>query len=315
MEAIKREYNLTNADLAALVGNFIVYMNRDSTELATRGVTATDITDFETLGNAFEVFPPDVYYQAQVTAEVDAKNNARESSYDKIQLISGFFEQEWGINSWQYKQLGIKGLSKASDNNYLVLSRNVVTVAGEQLSNLTGIGLTQADIDGLNSELQTMEDKLHAIKEKQALRDSKTQERTQKGNELYEYLKKYSIIGKLVWENVDEAKYNDYIIYKTVHSGLSKPQNLQAIQDVTNPSLVNLSWEFVLDATEYDIYVNIEEIGSPSGTFNLLNTVSITGAQVPAVANKRNYFKIRAKNPEKTSDYSDEVFVDIGTLA
>ncbi len=151
MRAVERDYKMSNAELMFIVCDFVTFMNRDSAEFAARGVDAAAITAFETLGNAFEVFPPDEYYSALVTAEVEAKNAARADSYDKVQSVSGFFEQQWGLGSWQYKQLGIKGLFNTSDDKFKSVGRNVVAVANDQLANLTAIGLTQAAIDALEA--------------------------------------------------------------------------------------------------------------------------------------------------------------------
>ncbi|MFX0137554.1 MAG: hypothetical protein ACFFDN_28205 [Candidatus Hodarchaeota archaeon] len=257
MKVVERDYNMPDSELMFLAGDLVTFMTRDSAEFALRGVDAAAITAFETLGNEFEVFPPDEYYSAQVTAEVEAKNTARDNSYDWIQKISGFFEQQWGLNSWQYNQLGIKRLFHASDDKFKSTCRNVVAVANDQLSNLTAIGLTQADIDALDAEAQTMEDKGHATKEKVALRDSKTQERTEKGNELFSYCKKYATIGKLIWENVDEAKYNDYIIYKKEPQGLGKVKNLA--YDVPTKTA---SWDALQYADDYQLQYKPPQTGA-----------------------------------------------------
>ncbi len=306
-----REYTMSNADLAMMASNFVVFMNRDAPLFAARGVDAADITAFEALGNAFEVFPPDEYYQAAVTGEVDLKKTARSNASVKIQLISGFFEQQWGTRDFHYKQLRVKGFHIMSDNNFLVTCRNVVTVATEYLSDLTAIGLTQADIDSLESEAQIFENKLNSIAQKKALRDDKTTERTQKGNELYSFVKQYSTVGKLIWENVDEAKYNDYIIYKSSKSSLSKPKNLAAAYDPLDPAVITLTWDLVALATSYDVFVNIAATGAPAGNFTLLNNIVTSPALLPVIFEKRNYFKIKAKNDTDTSPYSDEVWVDV----
>lgn len=302
---------MTDADLMFKVGNIAANMTRDATEFAVRGVDAAAITAFETLGNEFEVFPTDEYYVAQITAEVEAKDAAREQCMIYAQKISGFFEQQWGLSSWQYKQLRMVNLSRATDNNFKVICRNIVLVATENLTALSAIGMTQTDIDNLEDETQLMEDKGHDIYTKKTLRDSKTAERIEKGNELYSYLKQYAAIGKLIWENVDEAKYNDYIIYKTEHQGLSKPQNVAVEYVAGTPPLNHLSWDAVTDATSYDVYVSIRDIGAPSGDFNFLDNFTDIFADIIPVDNKRNYYKLKAKNAEDTSDYSDEVFVDV----
>jgi uncharacterized protein YutD len=311
MKEVAREYTMSNADLCMLASNFIVFMTRDATEFAARAVDALAITAFETLGNAFEVFPPDEYYLAAVSGEVDLKNAARSNATEDIQLITGFFEQKWGVGDFHYKQLRIKGFHIAKDNNFLVTCRNVVTVATEYLTELTAIGLTQADIDALEAEAQTFEDKMNAVAQKKAERDEKTAERTEKGNELYSYAKKYSIIGKLIWENIDEAKYNDYIIYQTEHHGLSKPQNVAADYDPLEPLVVTLTWDLVAEATSYDVFYDIAETGAPAGDFEFLNNYPTSPIVIQAVFQKRNYFKLKAKNDEGTSSYSDEAWVDV----
>jgi len=297
-----------------LASNFVGFMNRDSAEFLARGVDSIAITAFETLGNSFEVFPTDDEYVGLITIEVTAKNNIRAEILELIQTISGYFEQKGGREAGQYKRLGIRNIHSVSDSIYLVRAREVARVAAEYLTDLSGIGLTQTTIDNLDAKAQDFEDKLNAINEKKALRDTKARERTEKGNDLYSYVKQYSMIGKLIWENIDEAKYNDYVIYKTIYSGLSKPQNLTVDYDMTNPGMITLDWDPVENADYYDVYYNIATIGAPSGIFNFLNNFQEAPAVIPPTSGKRNYFKIRAKNESQTSAFSDEVFVDISAI-
>lgn len=311
MLELRRNYKMSDSDLCMFTSNLITLMTRDSTEFAARGVDGADITALETLGNAFEIFPPDEYYLSAISGASETKVNTRTTCTLDIQKISGYFEQKWGEKNYRYKQLRIKGLQTMSDNNFLVSCRNVAAVADEYLLDLTDEGLTQTDIDTLTADAQTFEDNLNAIASARALRDEKANERTQKGNELYSYVAKYCKIGKLIWENVDEAKYNDYIIYPTVHSGLTKPQNVAAEYVDGTPPVNHVSWDAVPNATSYILYVSIREIGAPSGTYNILNEYTDNFADAIPVENKRNYYKVKAKNEEDTSNYSDEVYVDV----
>lgn len=311
MKEAKRKYSLSFADLAMFVSNLVSSMNRDSAEFAGRGVDSTDITALEALGNSFEVFPTDDFYVGAIQIEVDAKNALRISSQLMIQAISGYFEQKWGLNSGEYKQLRIHNLQKMSDNNFLVAARAVVSVATLYIAELTPIGLMQAEVDDLETEAQLFEDKLNAVADKKKLRDDKARERVELANNMYEYVATYCKIGKLLWENVNEAKYNDYIIYKKPQSSLSKPQNLTAEIDPVDIAPITLSWDLVADATSYDVYVNIAATGAPAGAFNLLNIFTGSPALLPPIFEKRNYFKIKAKNDTESSQYSDEVWVDV----
>lgn len=311
MEAVRRNNNLSNSELAITVGVVVDSMNRDSTELAVRGVTQTNIDDFEALGNAFEIFPTDDIYKAEISIVAEEKTNSRNICYDKIQRISGYFEQNWGLNSPYYKQLGIRYLSDMRDGDFLVAARRVVQVSTTRLSDLTPIGLTQTEIDDLDAEAQIFEDKIHAIYSKTAEREIKTQERTNLANSLYNELKKYSTIGKLVWENVDEAKYNDYVIHKTVHSGLPKPQGLSSEIDPVVPNQINITWNSVLDATEYELHGSQVPSGQPAGEFSLINVVNLPQDIQIIDPGFTYYYKVRAKNTEKVSDYSDIISAEI----
>lgn len=311
MEAIKRNNNFSNSELAIIVGNIVSAMNRDATEFAARNVTQTNIDNFEALGNAFEIFPTDEIYQAEISIVVDEKNLSRTNCFNKVQFITGYFEQEWGLSSPYYRQLGIKNISEMRDAEFLVACRRVVQVAQSRLTTLSTLGLTQSDIDSLNTEAQTFEDKMHLVFEKTAEREIKTQERTTLANELYSELKKYCMIGKLVWENVDEAKYNDYVIHKTVNHGLPKPQGLSVELDPVASNQANLSWMSVQDATEYELHGSQVPLGQPEGGFSLINTVLITSDLVILSSGFTYYFKIRARNAEQVSSYSDVVSIGL----
>ena len=300
MQAVTREYTMSDSELMFMVGDFVVYMGRDAAELVTRGVTALDTTDFENLGNSFELFPPDIYYSAQVTAEVEAKNAARENSYALVQKISGFFEQQWGLDAWQYTQLGIKGLSNKGDGDFKDICRNVVKTANDQLLNLTAIGLTQADIDALEAEAQTMEDAGHDIKEKKALRDEKTEERAVKGNELYSYVKKYSSIGKLIWENVNEAKYNDYVIYPSTTQMPGKVLNMG--YDLPTRTV---SWDPAAYAEDYQLERKFHTDPDWTVVYEGADTSVVNDPVTPGTW----YYRCRGQNENGYGTWSDELMV------
>lgn len=316
MKAIRKKFSLSYPDLAMFASNLVVSMNRDSVEFAARGVEAAAITAFHDLGNSFEVFPSDIFYVGAIEIEVDAKNAARETVTKKIQYISGFFEQQWGLDSGQYRQLRISKLTVSSDNDFLVAARSVVDTATLYLTDLTPIGLTQIDIDELETEAQTFEDKLNAVADKRMLRDDKARERAILANELYDYTAKYCAIGKLIWENVNEAKYNDYVIYKTSHGGLSKVGSVSLVEEPEHPDSITVHWGLVPAATYYEIQVSVVAIGDPSGDYSLAGTpANPPFLQPKPVGQTRNWFRIRAMNDTETGYWSDEAYIDIDNPA
>ena len=105
MEEVKRDYSMSDAELMLFVSDIIISMNRDESEFADYGVDAADISDFEALGNDFEVFPPDTYYQADVGIATESKDNIREQLRTDTRKITNRAIVKWSDNSPHYKNL------------------------------------------------------------------------------------------------------------------------------------------------------------------------------------------------------------------
>jgi hypothetical protein len=310
MNELKTDYNFSNDYLMFKVGDVVGYMNRDVTEFTARNITQVDIDAFEAEGDAYESILPDSYYRSQITIEVDDKNTARAACQIKARKIAGYVEQAYGPKSGQYKSLNYGSLNGARDRSFITGARLVAKAAEGYLPTVSTYGLTQGMIDDLITEAQLMEDKLHAIAQKEGERDIITNDRISAGNALYEKLVKYCTVGKAIWEDVNEAKYNDYVINPTVTQGLPKAENLMVVPDQGEPNDAVLTWNTVIDATEYEVYVSEVPLGEPYGTFSLASTVPLTQAVYAMTTGVRYWFKVRGKNASKTGYFSDEVFLD-----
>lgn len=310
MKRIVREYNMADSDLMVFSNSLITFLTRDATEFAVRGVDSAAVTAYEALVTAFTAFPPDEFYRADVKETVDAKNNYRALCMDNIQLISGFFEQQWGVKDWHYDKLRIKGIENKKDNEFLVSCTNVAATAELYLTELSAIGLIQDMIDELVSHTAAMRLELRNIEEKKDVRDRKAYERIKKGNELYGYVKQYCTIGKLIWENLDESKYNDYLIYPAVEHGLGKVRNVTAVYTATPAPTIVMSWNAVEGATKYALYQSIVAIGDPPGEYIFINDFTGTGETLNVMPDARYWFYLQAKNDTETGTRSNELFCD-----
>ncbi len=311
IKPLNRDYRLSDSELALFASNLVAFMTRDTSEFAARGVDAAAITALGNKGNEFEAFPTDAEYKALVTIAVENKDATRTQLHFDIRGITDRAMIKWGMDSGRYKRFDVKDLADMSDKDLLFASRRVVRIGTDYLADLTAEGLTQAMLDSLSALAQTFENNLNTLSDAIADRYEKTEERITLGNELYALVTKYCEIGKVIWKDTSEAKYNDYVIYQTTQSGLSKPQNLAAAFDPLNPSPVTLTWDLVAEATSYDVYTNVAATGAPAGSYYLLNNFPTSPALVPPIFDKRNYYKIKAKNDADTSAYSDEVWVDV----
>ncbi len=299
--SVKRDYNMTDAELCMFTSNLCNTMTRDLSDLSVFGITAAKIAALKALGDEFEIYPSDEVLSAYVVGATEAKNVLANAVKESIRNMVTRCEIKWGPNSWQEKSLGVKGLNAFSDESLLSASRRVHTQMVAFLSQLADTGLTQAmldDMEALNNSFEVAKNEQFT---KIAERDSATEIRIKKGNEIYKYITKYCEIGKRVYAKTNPAKYDDYVIYAQGSiSPLSPPQNFAYSLENTD-----FTWDAVANATSYQIeksldQVNWEEIYVGSETvFDF--TPSDPGF---------SYFRCRARNAGGFGDYSNIVTIE-----
>jgi hypothetical protein len=304
----KRDYSLEDNELWTKVSAVVYAMGRDEAEFTARGVTAADRTAFEAQGDAFEVFPTDTQMLALVSMAVEAKNIEKNNTAKLVQEISGYVQQKWSLKSPQYKYLGVSGYSNMKEGLQITAARSCASGAENFLAELTPIGLTQVNIDELRAAAQSYETKRNEVAEKEMERDEKTRERRIAGNALYAKLVEYCEVGKLIWENTNPSYYEDYVIYKTVHSGLAKVQNFSAQQ--TGPNAYDLTWDLVVDADFYEVEFAESSGGQPKGPWQTYQSPANPPVGFAVNPGFTYWLRVRAKNNQgKTGNWSDEVVI------
>jgi len=123
-------------------------------------------------------------------------------------------ELKWGKKSPKYKWLGVSDLKNISIETFAARARTIHTFMSENLAELASEGLTQAMLDNLDAKILELIAAINLALDKENIRQEKTKERIILSNQIYKLVKKYCDIGKLSWINTNEAKYNDYLIYK-----------------------------------------------------------------------------------------------------
>ncbi|MCX6153078.1 MAG: hypothetical protein NT007_02835 [Candidatus Kapabacteria bacterium] len=301
---------MTDAELCMFTSNLCLTMTRDLTDLAAFGITAPKIVALKALGDAFEVLPTDDVYLAYITGATETKNAKKELVKESIRNMVLRCTIKWGANSWQEKTLGATGMNNFSDDALLVAARRVHTQMMTFQTDLSADGLTTGMLDDFEDLNEEFEAAMNAQVTAVNTRDQKTVERIGAGNEIYSFVSTYCEIGKRVFATSDPAKYNDYLIYDSVSAGLGKPQNLTANWVAPDP-MVHLNWDAVVGATSYEVYHCAVDFGLPSGTYAFLFEFVGEPYDISFTANKRNYYKVRAKNATLTGDFSDEAWTEV----
>lgn len=265
MKHPKKKFPLSLPELGTFATYLISLWTRDNAEFIARGVTAAEKTAFEALTTAYKNLPSDDEYKGLITIEVAAKNNLKKSIVAKVQNISGYVEQAYGHDSGQYKRLAIQDFQKLSDNDTIYRGREVVRIATEYVAVLTPLGCTQAKIDALTSDITAFEAKLTSVETAKNNRQINTDNRSIKGNDLYLYVVRYCKIGKLIWENVNPAKFNDYIIRPKTPILPGKVLNLT--YKVEEKLFI---WEMAENAEKYELQYKTKDPYGPVPKFTTI---------------------------------------------
>ncbi len=112
-----------------------------------------------------------------------------------------------------YKTFGFDDLTHQTDDDLFRTGRRVARVAARLQEVLATEGLTKDTLAVLSELTQKFDDAMDAVAAATETRDIQTQQRVEYGNALFAQLSELASIGKSIYEDKDEARYNDYVIY------------------------------------------------------------------------------------------------------
>ena len=119
----------------------------------------------------------------------------------------------------KYNNFGFEDLTRVSDTDFYRLIKRVVRTATKFLTDLEPQGLTAEQITAMQNLQKKFDDELDAVEDAIKNRDIETQERINKGNALWDEMSKLASIGKSVYEDINEAKFNDYVLMPSPGGG------------------------------------------------------------------------------------------------
>ena len=292
---VNRNYNLQDNELIIFANSLINYLTRDLTDFVVFGLTAEKIAALKTQKEQFEAFPPDISFMGDVMIATDTKAAIREQLVRILRDIALRVEQKWGLRSGQYKRLDLRPTSHLSDDSLLMSARVVKLKVGDYLTDLAPLGLTQAMIDELGTLTNSFLTAKLAQTDAEGVRAEKTIERMQLGNQLYDSVVRYCDMGKVIYEKVNPAKYNCYVIYGPSAGSLKGPPIYGY-----RPGDFVISWSIVQHATSYDLQY------SPDG-INWIDAYSGSNDAVQYIPDIEGwaYFRCRARNNNGYGEFSE----------
>lgn len=214
----RRIYHMPDADLIQRTDAIAGFAVRDATDFLGRNVDTARISALRAARNDFDNFPTDEELEGAVTAAVSIKNAARKQLEDAVDTIRNMADQAFGGRNL-YSTFGFEGFSELKDNDVLRAAKRIHRVTDTLTAQLMSEGLTPGHVASLQGFITALDLALDGVDAAVADRDIQTQTRIELGNALYTNLSKIGAIGRSLYENTDEARYNDYVLEQNVGQG------------------------------------------------------------------------------------------------
>jgi hypothetical protein len=193
----------------------VKFMLRDLEVFHEFGYSIEKAKEIENLIRDFGDFPTDEELAGDVMIATEKKNLIRAELIDAIRKIIVRVDIIFDSQNPHYKKFGLGTLSRMTDEALHRTGKRVARVAGMYLSEMKKTGLHKSDLKDLlflaDRFDEAIEKKLDAV----ADREIATMERTGLANLIYQEILALCNVGKEIWKNRNEAKYNDYILYDT----------------------------------------------------------------------------------------------------
>lgn len=209
-----RLYSMADGDLKQVADGLAATLTRDLADLAARNVTTATISNLQALITAFDETTTDEELLGEVKTATETKNAIADDIKKAIRPIRNMAEIAYASKG-KYSSFGFEEMANMSDADLYRLAKRVVRVGTKFMSDLSPQGLTPMQLANLGTLAINFDNAIDAIEDKIENRDVETQERVIKGNLLWAECSKLSSIGKSVYEDTNEAKYNDYLLVPT----------------------------------------------------------------------------------------------------
>ena len=287
-----RKFAMTYGELIGICSSVYGFMQRDTAEFLLYGVTALIISDFNDALEEFIGLPQDQELEADEKNATLAKNDLANELRIVLRTYNTRAKLVFKENTGTYGRFYKKDLARLNDRDLYLFAELVKESAEEYLTQLATAGLTQDMIDDLATLNTNFYNAMFQQSQAIANRDNAANLRVKKANELYDLLVKYCDVGKTIWYETNEAKYNDYVIYEKSPGGLTAPTNLKF-----SLGTMNLTWDSVTNATSYQL-----EADNGAGYVEIYAGEDTIFAYTPA--DGKTLYRVRARNANGFGEFS-----------
>ncbi len=206
-----RNYSMSDGDLKQKADALAANINRDLADFAIRNITATTVANLNTIISIFDNTITDTELLGEAITATEVKNDIAENIKKAIRPIRNMAEIVYDSKG-KYNIFGFKDMANMVDADLYRLAKKVVRVSTKFFADLVPQGLTVAQLNNLTNLAISYDAAIDDIENKIENREIETLDRVKKGNHLWSEMSKLASVGKSIYEHIDEARYNDYVL-------------------------------------------------------------------------------------------------------
>lgn len=212
-------FNFSFGFLKQLADALLSNTARDLIEFTDRGFSISKKTEFELAIQQFDDFPSDEQLEGIQMDTTKSKNEYRANLEKQLRTFFLSAKNVFGDATGKYREFGNPDLTRQTDDVLVRSGKTMVKTATKYITDLATEGITADKISKLNDTVAGFDTSIDKQREAIKSRDTSTEDRAVLANAVYNLIVKYADVGKDIWRETSEAKYNDYVIYNTKSGG------------------------------------------------------------------------------------------------
>ncbi|HJT72833.1 MAG TPA: hypothetical protein VJ720_02420 [Chitinophaga sp.] len=208
----KRTYKCTDGTLIQKSGQIANCITRDQAQFSSFGVLPATVTAFRVLIADFELKITDDEAVGEQTTATATKGALRKGIENDLRTTRGIVQDVYK-GAGKYRKFGFDDFTKLGDNDFIRMAKRVQRVLAQVQTEIVDDKPIVADlINSLDTLIEQFDTALDTVADKKNERDIATQNRVLAGNSVYAELVRLCDIGKTIFQDNNEAKYNDFVL-------------------------------------------------------------------------------------------------------
>ena len=214
-QASNRKHNYPDADLHQQVLEHLRYAHRDLEYFEQYNFGIERMKKLKALSDRFRDLPDDDELVGEQMILSEKKYKSSNDLQASIRSLMTRVALKFNNRTGRYRKYGATKLGDLTDAQLIFCARRVVRVARQQIDFLEEVGVNENVLGRISEASQSFENAVNLQQDKVVDRDIGVEKRVDLGNEIYDELVVLCNIGKDIWDNKDQALYDNYCLYES----------------------------------------------------------------------------------------------------